>query len=275
MAFQGSLSELPLPDIIQLVAVSGKTGAFTLSRAGERGQILLQEGQISHASVGHLLGEEAVYELATWSDGDFTFEPGSSSEQRTISKSNTNLLMEAARRMDEWKILAKRIKSTRQVPVPVQGDFTTSVSFTADEWRIASLVDGRRTIEELAVALNRSPFETAKVLFGLVTSNVISLRDDFVRPHRPRLYSLTVEELAMLCDQIHDLGKQCAGDQALDPRFERDAELCRAELSSGRVLDGLEDLIRRHEQTLSAIAGDDARKAFVEDVGAVLGGPLV
>ena len=27
MAFQGSLKELPLPDIIQLVSVSGKTGA--------------------------------------------------------------------------------------------------------------------------------------------------------------------------------------------------------------------------------------------------------
>ena len=30
MAFQGSLRELPLPDIIQLVAVSGKTGVFVL-----------------------------------------------------------------------------------------------------------------------------------------------------------------------------------------------------------------------------------------------------
>ncbi len=275
MSFQGSLAELPLPDIIQLVAVSGKTGAFTLSRNSERGQIFLREGQIGHASAGHLVGEEAVYELATWSEGDFTFEPGAAFEQQTINKSNTNLLMEAARRMDEWKILAKRIRSTRQVPVAVQGDFSASVSFTAGEWRLASLIDGRRSIEELAVALDLSPFETSKTLFGLLTSNIITLRDDFVRPHRPRLYSLTVEELAMLCDQVHDLGKQQAGDRAQDPRFERDAELCRAELSSGRVLDGLEDLVRRHEQTLAAIGGEDARRAFVEDVSVVLSGTQV
>jgi len=272
VAFQGSLNELPLPDIIQLVAVSGKTGAFTLTRGAERGQIYLNEGQIVHALVGHLAGEEAVYELATWGEGDFSFEQNSGPEEQTISKSNTNLLMEAARRMDEWKILAKRIRSTRQVPVPVEGDFNTSVSFTAEEWRVVSLVDGRRTIEELAVALDKSPFETSKTLFGLVTSNIVRLRDDFVRPHRPRLYSLTVEELAMLCDQVHDLAKQRAGNLADDDQFERDAELCRAELSSGRVLDGLEDLVRRHEQTLTAIAGDNARKAFVEEVAVVLGG---
>lgn len=272
MAFQGSLNELPLPDIIQLVAVSGKTGAFSLIRGVEQGQIHLRDGQIVDATVGHLSGEEAVYELATWSEGDFTFEPTAAPEQQTIDKSNTNLLMEAARRMDEWKILAKRIRSTRQVPVPVEGDFNTSVSFTADEWRILSLVDGRRTIEELAVALARSPFETAKVLFGLVTSNIVNLRDDFVRPHRPRLYSLTVEELALLCDQVHDLAKQNAGPHSEHERIERDAELCRAELSSGRVLDGLEDLVRRHEQTLLAISGEESRVSFVEEVSIVLSG---
>ena len=50
MAFQGSLKELPLPDIIQLVSVSGKTGKFTLSRDQERGFIYLKNGQMVHAS---------------------------------------------------------------------------------------------------------------------------------------------------------------------------------------------------------------------------------
>jgi transcriptional/translational regulatory protein YebC/TACO1 len=65
MAFQGSLKELPLPDIIQLVSVSGKTGVFSLRRDGDAtGEIFLRAGQIVHAHVGDLQGEEAVYELA-------------------------------------------------------------------------------------------------------------------------------------------------------------------------------------------------------------------
>ena len=69
------LRELPLPDIIQLVAVSGKTGVFTLTNGDEAGKIFLRKGQIVHASAGTLSGEQAVYELARWLQGDFVFTP--------------------------------------------------------------------------------------------------------------------------------------------------------------------------------------------------------
>ena len=140
MAFQGSLKELPLPDIIQLVSVSGKTGVFSLRRNGDNdsGEIYLRGGQIVHARVGDLQGEEAMYELAIWPEGEFVFTPGKETELTTIQKSNTNLLMEAARRIDEWQILSKRIPSTRLVPVFTQHATTTSVSLTPQEWAAAS-----------------------------------------------------------------------------------------------------------------------------------------
>ena len=65
MSFQGSIQELPVPDIIQLVSVSGKTGMFMLVRGAERGYIYLRNGRIVHAELGGVTGEEAVYALAT------------------------------------------------------------------------------------------------------------------------------------------------------------------------------------------------------------------
>ena len=65
----------------------------------------------------------------------FVFTPGKETTQTTIQKSNTNLLMEAARRIDEWQILAKRIPSTRLVPVFTEQTATTSVSLTPQEWQ--------------------------------------------------------------------------------------------------------------------------------------------
>ena len=116
MSFQGSLKELPLPDIIQLVSVSGKTGRFTLTRDNERGAIFLKNGQMVHAMIGDLVGEEAIYALAIWNHGEFQFEPGTEADRQTISKSNTNLLMEAARRLDEWRVLSKKVPSVEYVP---------------------------------------------------------------------------------------------------------------------------------------------------------------
>ncbi len=54
MSLQGSLSELPLPDVIQLVSVSGKTGAFEVREEHETGRIFLRDGQIVDAMVGRL-----------------------------------------------------------------------------------------------------------------------------------------------------------------------------------------------------------------------------
>src|SRR5437763_16290497 len=116
MAFQGSLKELPLPDIIQLVSVSGKTGKFTLTRDADKGYIYLKNGQMVHAHVGDLIGEEAIYALAIWNSGEFQFNPGEEPDRQTITKSNTNLLMEAARRLDEWRAVSKKIPSLDHSP---------------------------------------------------------------------------------------------------------------------------------------------------------------
>ena len=107
MAFQGSLTELHLPDIIQLISVSGKTGVFQLTDGNLQGQIYLNDGKIVHAQLEDASGEEAVYALAIWNKGEFRFDPGVDTEMlRTISRSNTpRLLMEAARRLDEWRVL--------------------------------------------------------------------------------------------------------------------------------------------------------------------------
>src|SRR5206468_12632707 len=68
------------------------------------------------AQLDEASGEQAVYAPAMWSQGDFRFDTGVATELRTITKSNANLLMEAARRLDEWRVLSKKIPSTDMVP---------------------------------------------------------------------------------------------------------------------------------------------------------------
>src|SRR5258706_584084 len=146
MAFQGSLAELHLPDIIQLVSVSGKTGIFHLTDGTLKGQIFLNDGKIVHALLEDASGEEAVYALAIWRQGEFRFDPGPATEQRTISKSNTNLLMEAARRLDEWRVLSKKIPSVDLVPeFVIQDNREGQINLNTSEWLILSKIDGQRT----------------------------------------------------------------------------------------------------------------------------------
>jgi hypothetical protein len=187
MAFQGSLTELHLPDIIQLVSVSGKSGVFHLTQAGHHGQIYLHDGKIVHAQIDETAGEEAVYALAIWNQGDFKFEPGVATEHRTIAKSNTNLLMEAARRLDEWRVLAKKIPSTDHVPeFVVQEHREGQISLNTSEWLILSKIDGKRSIKQIAGASGLSVFDVAKILFGLIATSLIRLREPAPAPAAAR-----------------------------------------------------------------------------------------
>lgn len=183
MSFQGSLSELPLPDVIQLVSSSGKTGCFHLTDGDIKGQIYIHEGRIVHAQVEDLSGEEAVYQLAIWSRGEFFFETGAAVAANTITKTNTNLLMEAARRLDEWRVLQKKVPSMDLVPEFVIPEGREGqINLNTSEWLILSKIDGRRSIKAIANASSHSTFEACKILYGLIATNLIRLKEPVPAP---------------------------------------------------------------------------------------------
>lgn len=178
MAFQGSLKELHLPDVIQLVSVSGKTGAFYLEKGDESGIIWLQSGRIVHAVTADLKGEEAVYALGTWNDGTFRFAQDEASPAQTITKNNTNLLMEAARRLDEWRVLSKRIPSLEMVPrFQVPEGKQGQINLNTQEWMVLSKIDGKNSIRAISKLLNTGTFDVAKMLYGLVTMGLVVLEE--------------------------------------------------------------------------------------------------
>ena len=178
MAFQGSLAELHLPDIIQLVSVSGKSGVFHLTDGGQKGQIFLEDGRIVHAELGELSGEEAVYALAIWKQGEFRFDAAVATPRQTIRKSNTSLLMEAARRLDEWRVLIKRIPSVEHIPeFVVLDNRERQINLNTMEWLMLSKIDGQRSLRAVAAAAKLEVFEAAKLLYGLVATGLIRLRD--------------------------------------------------------------------------------------------------
>jgi hypothetical protein len=270
VAFQGSLKELPLPDVIQLVAVSGKTGVFSLRNGSESGRIFLRKGQIVHATAGTLVGEQAVYELARWAQGEFSFAPGTESDVDTIEKSNTNLLMEAARQIDEWKILSKKIGSTRMVATFAPHASRVSVSFTPPEWAVITKIDERRTIDEIAAGLGLSAFDVCKVIYGLLTSGVVTLVEDLRQLPLDRLARQGAAEQAAIAEQIHRVARELLPGSEWSADLDSSLRLCRAEMESGRGLDAVLDLIRSDEKLVSAHGGPVQAKAFLDRVAGIL-----
>jgi len=283
MSFQGSIQELPVPDIIQLVSVSGKTGMFTLVRGAERGYIYLKNGQMVHARVADLAGEEAIYALAIWSSGDFQFSPGEEPDSVTIEKSNTSLLMEAARRLDEWKVLSRKIPGVEFVPTFLRRDAPEPVTLSPLEWNLVIRIDGKKTVEEIARTMETSSFETAKILYGLITAGLVEMRSrEIASVSRPPTTStapglpgpnvLLGDEkkiLMILCTRVKQEAEIAIGEPNL-PGIERPYKQALAEIDRGRGVEAVRDLIRQTEKTISSIRGPARMKSFQDKMSLVM-----
>ncbi len=273
MSFQGSIQELPVPDIIQLVSVSGKTGMFTLVRGVERGYIYLKNGQMVHAKVGDITGEEAIYALAIWSSGEFQFTPAEEPETVSIERSNTTLLMEAARRLDEWKVLSRKIPAIDYVPVFLPREPGEPVTLSPLEWNLIIQIDGKKSVEDLGRTSNTSSFETAKVLYGLVTANLVEMRPrDSARAAGPTPPALLGDEkkiLMILCTRVKQEAEIALGESNL-PGIEWPYKQALAEIDRGRGVEAVRDLIRQTEKAISSIRGPARMKAFQDKMSLVM-----
>ncbi len=97
----GSLQEMGLPEIVQVLWHGRKTGSLKIRSGRDSGEIHFVEGAMYNALWGSLRGPEAFYAMLTLQSGDFVLDPNFKAPQRVIQESPEALLLEGMRRMDE------------------------------------------------------------------------------------------------------------------------------------------------------------------------------
>ena len=100
----GSLTEMSLPDMIQILWHGRKTCALRITAGPSSGEIDFAEGQVVDARWDALRGEEAFYKMITLREGDFRLDPTFKPTTRSIQASPEALLLEGMRRLDEASI---------------------------------------------------------------------------------------------------------------------------------------------------------------------------
>lgn len=98
---RGTLQQMNVIDLLQSLELSRKTCLLTLTRNGDNCELYFTEGQINHATYGPLLGDDAVYKVLTWQEGNFQIDFTGSSSEQSITHSTQGLLMEGLRLLDE------------------------------------------------------------------------------------------------------------------------------------------------------------------------------
>ena len=97
----GSLKEMGLPDLVQVLFHARKTGNLRIRAGSSAGEIHFADGQIVNALFDKGRGTDAFYQMLKLADGEFGLDPSFVPQARVIQESPEALLLEGMRRLDE------------------------------------------------------------------------------------------------------------------------------------------------------------------------------
>ena len=151
-----------------------------LRDGGRFGQFAVQEGVITEAQLRDFLKvqvSEIVYDLFVWDGGWFSFAQETRLPQHavTISVDLANLIMEGARRIDEWEQCVKLLPDRNVIFRVVSAPRDEKITLSADEWKILFLINGQRTLEDLCHDSEDDPFQVYRVVYGLQANHLIEI----------------------------------------------------------------------------------------------------
>lgn len=160
----GKLKDLSLPDLLQMLATTKKSGLLVISKfkqmapptdyqSDQFGVILMNEGLVTHCRYGSHLDDEAFRELLSFETGYFVlYPPPKVPTPETMSMPVEMLLLDSLRRLDESKANRVRLNSRDTLTVNLDKALT---QLGAEELQVFQLVWKHKRVEDI---LKHSPY---------------------------------------------------------------------------------------------------------------------
>lgn len=152
--------------------------AVMRKQGGRFGQIAIQKGILTEDEVREYLKvqvSEVVYDAFVWTEGNFRFSEDLQLPDYavTIAIDLSNLIMEGARRIEEWEKAVHLLPDERVVFRVVSVPKDDKITLSADEWKVLFLVNGQRTLDELVAEAEDDPLNVYRIIYGLQANRLI------------------------------------------------------------------------------------------------------
>lgn len=173
-AFAGDLEKMSIGEVVQTIALTRKNGRLLVVNTGRRGEVYFQEGMVTYADVDRKKGEEAVYRLLSWKNGQFKFDSGVTAKTRNLQKSAEGLLMEGMRRIDEYNRLLDYFPSRETMFEAVS---VTEGDLTPEELQVLNYVNQYAALMDVIDHSKFGDLKTLQILVKLYSGNIIAIKN--------------------------------------------------------------------------------------------------
>lgn len=162
--------------------------ALMRNAAGRFGQIAVQQGVMTEDQLRDWLKvqvSEVLYDAFVWMSGTFTFtdEVNLPDYAVTISVDLPNLIMEGARRIEQWEQCLELLPDSSLVFRVVATPKDDRITLSADEWKILFLINGQRTLADLVREADDDPLVIYRSVYGLEANKLIERTRPAVAPN--------------------------------------------------------------------------------------------
>lgn len=178
---QGDLAEYALPDLLQFINATRKDGQLLLEGGvAKAAGVYFSQGEVVHAYCPPRTGVQAFCALLAWEEGRFAFLKNVRPPERTIFDGLQNLLLDGLRRLDELRLVQKRLPQPDTIlHLAPESERQSEIKLQLPEWRILSTINGRRSLEEVLHLASADHDEASRIIYGLLMAGLITTaRDD-------------------------------------------------------------------------------------------------
>ncbi|HMG22448.1 MAG TPA: DUF4388 domain-containing protein, partial [Kofleriaceae bacterium] len=212
------------------------------------------------AEAGSLQGEDAVYRLLTWSEGEFEVVFRTVRRREVIAMSSQALLMEGMRRLDEWSRLFEQLPPlTHRFEVDTIELAARLGDVPDDNNRILRLVDGKRTLLEVIDASDVGDLECLQAISRLYFEELLLDLDHGLDHGKPPRRDTGKAVALVEIDGPSPISDETSGPVAAEPAADAAASAAWSAAGAGGHAEGA-----RAEGARAEAAGDGE---FADDGG--------
>lgn len=203
VALHGSLETFSLPDVLTLLATTGKKGELRVSDEQRSGQLWVEGGKITGASSGSAFAAvDVLFELLRLRSGQFDFEADADPADPVDPVSLDEVLAEAQLRLGEWRAIEAVVPSLDATVDLTDVSDGGGVQMSAQQWRTVVAVARAATVHGVMERLGAGEFDACRAVKDLVDQGLAVVGtaptlDDLV-PAPPNAKAVDDEDLVSI-----------------------------------------------------------------------------
>ncbi|MCA9664307.1 MAG: DUF4388 domain-containing protein [Myxococcales bacterium] len=175
----GSIDEIPLPDLMQLLSTSKKSGVLEIQTGAQTGRIYMRKGQVYYATIEGAFDvnpRKAIYRMLCWDSGAFELQPPDDKEfLEELDEPTEGLLMEAMRQLDEIRRLEPDLPGREEALVITKPLVASLRELSPEQLDLVQLVHNYGKVSEVVDKAPTTDLKTYEALVVLLKQKVVTV----------------------------------------------------------------------------------------------------